>query len=275
MDLRNVLGRGEMLSLPRIKMLMQQLFRILAYLHKNGVVHRDLKPENILVTPQGELKVCDLGLACRTEGPKTGYLATRYYRAPEFMLTWGRYGPEVDMWSAGCVLAELATGQILFPGGDHVHHMRLIIQLVGSPPESVVGRICSQTTRQYLSMLPVRPKADFKATFGHRLGIAGSTLLETLLEFDPAARISPLDALKHPFFEALPTNLAHESAMQTSVLTDVQPEVNNRLGDATAEADIDWFQMLRNELGHLRSDLSARPGPTDQIAKSHNSQAMV
>lgn len=73
----------------------------------------------------------------------TGYIATRFYRAPEIMLTWKLYGAPVDIWSVGCILAELATGKVLFPGRDHVHHLNMIIELVGSPSEAVVSRICS------------------------------------------------------------------------------------------------------------------------------------
>lgn len=181
---------------------MLQIVRVLAYMHARGIVHRDLKPENILISPDRSdgLKVCDLGLARRADSEMTGYLATRYYRAPEFMLTWRTYGAAVDIWSAGCILAELATGSVLFPGVDHVHHLRLIISLLGSPSQSVIERICSPPTKHYLSMLPHSEPGDFKVLFEDRLTAAGVDLLSRMLEFDPLIRISPDDALKHPFF---------------------------------------------------------------------------
>lgn len=252
-DLRALLNHGVSLPLHRIRWIMYQLMRVLDYLHQHGVVHRDLKPENLLLTDQDELKVCDLGLARRADNQMTGYLATRYYRAPEFMLTWRHYGPPVDLWSAGCVLAELASGHIAFPGLDHVHHLRLIIQLVGSPPASVLERICSAPTRQYLAMLPQHPRADFFALFGGRLGAEGAELLSRLLEFDPAARITPLEALQHPFFYPITAGeKAEVEGGRPSAPDDPSSplmRLSHVLQAEEEDADItDWLVQLSTEL---------------------------
>jgi p38 MAP kinase len=218
---------------------MFQLLQVLSYMHAHGVVHRDLKPENILLsTNQDELKVCDLGLARHADEEMTGYLATRYYRAPEFMLTWRTYGAPVDVWSAGCILAELAIGRVLFPGVDHVHHLRLIISLIGSPPEAVISRICSLSTRQYLSFLPHTESTDFSA-FQDRLTPVGVDLLRRMLEFDPMVRISAAEALQHPFFSNFPN-------------TEMGGKVTEMQEDRDEEG-VDWCAKLLSELEVVKS----------------------
>ena len=87
----------------------------------------------------------------------TGYVTTRYYRAPEVMLTWQRYTGAVDMWSVGCILAELMLGRVLFPGKDYAHQLTLIIQLLGKPPPEALERIYSN-------------KVEFCAIFGVHYG---------------------------------------------------------------------------------------------------------
>lgn len=88
--------------------------------------------------------MCDFGLARLQEPQMTGYVATRYYRAPEIMLTWQRYGVQVDVWSAGCILAEMLRGKPLFPGKDHVHQFHLITNILGNPPDAVIEKITSK-----------------------------------------------------------------------------------------------------------------------------------
>lgn len=117
--------------------------RGLKYVHSAGVVHRDLKPSNILINENCDLKICDFGLARIQDPQMTGYVSTRYYRAPEIMLTWQKYDVEVDVWSAGCIFAEMLSGKPLFPGKDHVNQFSIITELLGSPPEEVIKTICS------------------------------------------------------------------------------------------------------------------------------------
>jgi serine/threonine protein kinase len=116
----------------------------LKYLHSAGVIHRDLKPSNILVNENCDLKICDFGLARIQESHMTGYVSTRYYRAPEIMLTWRKYTEKVDMWSAGCIFAELFLGEPLFPGTNHINQFCVITDLLGNPPKEVVNNITSE-----------------------------------------------------------------------------------------------------------------------------------
>ena len=113
------------------------------------MVHRDLKPSNILINENCDLKICDFGLARIQDPQMTGYVSTRYYRAPEIMLTWQKYDVEVDIWSAGCIFAEMLEGKPLFPGKDHVNQFSIITELLGTPPDDVIQTICSENVRNY------------------------------------------------------------------------------------------------------------------------------
>ena len=106
-------------------------------------MHRDLKPSNILINENCDLKICDFGLARIQDPQMTGYVSTRYYRAPEIMLTWQKYDVEVDIWSAGCIFAEMLDGKPLFPGKDHVNQFSIITELLGTPPDDVIETIRS------------------------------------------------------------------------------------------------------------------------------------
>ncbi|XP_029051199.1 mitogen-activated protein kinase p38b-like isoform X3 [Osmia bicornis bicornis] len=118
-DLNNIV-RTQKLSDDHVQFLVYQILRGLKYIHSAGIIHRDLKPSNIAVNEDCELKILDFGLARPTENEMTGYVATRWYRAPEIMLNWMHYNQTVDIWSVGCIMAELLTGRTLFPGTDHI-----------------------------------------------------------------------------------------------------------------------------------------------------------
>jgi p38 MAP kinase len=141
------------------------LQRGLKYVHSAGVVHRDLKPSNILVNENCDLKICDFGLARIQDPQMTGYVSTRYYRAPEIMLTWQKYDTEVDIWSAGCIFAEMLEGKPLFPGKDHVNQFSIITELLGTPPDDVIETIGSENTLRFVRSLPRREKIPFSQKF--------------------------------------------------------------------------------------------------------------
>ncbi|KAF7712333.1 Uncharacterized protein PECH_003574 [Penicillium ucsense] len=175
-----------------------QIMRGLKYVHSAGVVHRDLKPGNILVNENCDLKICDFGLARMQEKDMTGYVATRYYRAPEIMLTWRQYDEKVDIWSVGCIFAEMLTGKPLFPGKNHVHQFCVITEVLGSPPEHVVKNISSANTLKFIESLPERPRKSFSSIIPDGNEKA-TDLLDKLLRYDPQERLSAVDALQSPY----------------------------------------------------------------------------
>ncbi|KAJ5175239.1 uncharacterized protein N7482_001116 [Penicillium canariense] len=171
-----------------------QLMRGLKYVHSAGVVHRDLKPSNILVNENCDLKICDFGFARVQDMQMTGYVSTRYYRAPEIMLTWRRYNEKVDIWSAGCIFAEMMLGKPLFPGKNHIDQFCVITQLLGSPPDNVVANVTSPNTSRFVKSLPKRSRKSLAKLIPAANGKA-IALLEMMLQYDPQKRCSAVDAL--------------------------------------------------------------------------------
>lgn len=143
-DLAAILQIHE-LDLQHITFIIYQLLLALKLLHSGGIIHRDLKPSNVLVNNQCEVKVCDFGLSrpiCQPQSaeihPLTEKVATRWYRAPELLFGHSNYGFAVDMWSVGCILAEMLTGAPLFPGDNNQDQINRVFATLGPPPPSLV-----------------------------------------------------------------------------------------------------------------------------------------
>ena len=134
-------GDNELFSKEQVKSFMRQVFTALAHMHGKGVFHRDVKPENILVDKSGRrLKLADFGSCRGINGtpPFTEYISTRWYRPPECLLTCGMYGPEMDVWGAGCILFELTTLYPLFPGTNEADQISRIHRVLGTPTKTVI-----------------------------------------------------------------------------------------------------------------------------------------
>nr|XP_020838538.1 mitogen-activated protein kinase 12 isoform X1 [Phascolarctos cinereus] len=199
------LMKHEKLSDDRIQFLVYQILRGLKYIHAAGIVHRDLKPGNLAVNEDCELKILDFGLARQTDSEMTGYVVTRWYRAPEVILNWMHYTQTVDIWSVGCIMAEMITGKILFKGSDHLDQLMEIMKVTGTPPPEFVQRLQSQDAKSYMESLPELEKKDFASVLENATPLAVN-LLEKMLVLDAEKRVTAAEALTHPYFETV-----HES----------------------------------------------------------------
>ena len=114
-----------------VQYFLYQILRGLKYIHSANVLHRDLKPSNLLLNANCDLKICDFGLARTTSETDfmTEYVVTRWYRAPELLLNSSEYTAAIDVWSVGCIFMELMDRKPLFPGRDHVHQLRLLMEV--------------------------------------------------------------------------------------------------------------------------------------------------
>ncbi|TBU30640.1 kinase-like protein [Dichomitus squalens] len=204
-DLHQIIKSGQALTNEHVQYFMYQVLRGMKYIHSASVVHRDLKPGNLLVNADCELKICDFGLArgfnsAPDENPTlmTEYVATRWYRAPEIMLVYKAYNTAIDVWSIGCIMAELMTGKPLFKGKDYVDQLNKILDIVGTPEDDVISRIASPKAAAYLRSLPYKKRVPFERLIP-TADPQALDLLTKLLAFDPAARITVREALEHPW----------------------------------------------------------------------------
>lgn len=196
-DLNSII-RTQRLSDDHVQFLVYQILRGLKYIHSAAIIHRDLKPSNIAVNEDCELKILDFGLARHAEIEMTGYVATRWYRAPEIMLNWQHYNHTVDIWSVGCIMAELLTSRTLFPGTDHIDQLMRIMILCGTPDDEFLNKITSEEARNYIRSLPVIKKKNFKEVF-RGANADAIDLLEKMLELDADKRPTAAEALAHAY----------------------------------------------------------------------------
>jgi sporulation-specific mitogen-activated protein kinase SMK1 len=204
-DLARVIYSSVQFSEFHIQSFLYQILCGLKYIHSTDVIHRDLKPGNILVTTQGTLKICDFGLA-RGINPKflqpkstpiTNYVATRWYRAPELILSATNYSKSVDLWAVGCILVELYGRRPLFPGNNQVNQIYEIIKVLGSPSPEMLRKL------SWKSLSPTRPhysKTEWKQLypFASELGL---DLMERLLRWDPSTRLDINETISHKFLK--------------------------------------------------------------------------
>ncbi|RXN02397.1 mitogen-activated kinase 14A-like protein [Labeo rohita] len=196
-DLGHIMKKKQLTS-KIITYLFYQILRGLKYIHSAGIVHRDLKPNNLAVDENCELKILDFGLARHTETEMTGYVVTRWYRAPEVIFNWMHYTQTVDVWSAGCILAEMITGEVLFPGSDSIDQLKKILNLTGTPNSMLVQKMQSKDAQSYVRSLPVQRKKAFKEVFSG-MDPNAIDLLEGMLVLDPEVRLTAKNGLSHPY----------------------------------------------------------------------------
>ncbi|CAH6776445.1 cyclin-dependent kinase 3 [Phodopus roborovskii] len=203
-DLKKYMDSTPTSQLPLhvVKSYLSQLLQGLNFCHCHRVIHRDLKPQNLLIDEFGAIKLADFGLARAFGVPMRTYtheVVTLWYRAPEILLGSKFYSTAVDVWSTGCIFAEMVTGKPLFPGDSEIDQLFRIFRTLGTPSEAIWPGV---------SRMP-----DFQSSFPRwtrkgleeivpSLGPEGKDLLLHFLQYDPSQRISAKTALAHPYFSA-------------------------------------------------------------------------
>ena len=195
-------GDNELFSKEQVKSFMRQVFTALAHMHGKGVFHRDVKPENILVDKSGRrLKLADFGSCRGINGtpPFTEYISTRWYRQPECLLTCGMYGPEMDVWGAGCILFELTTLYPLFPGTNEADQISRIHRVLGTPTKAVIATLKVHASTHANFHFPRQVGIGLKKL----LPDAEPTCLDLLtqtLSYDKSDRITSKKVMQHSYF---------------------------------------------------------------------------
>lgn len=206
-DLEKVISSKMNLTDEHIKFFMYQLLRGIFYLHSGDIIHRDLKPDNLLVNKKCELKLADMGLARKFEDMEkiTEYVVTRWYRAPEIILSSQDYSKSIDIWSIGCIFAELMGRTPLFQGRHLVDQIQRIIAVMGTPDLSKLSYKIDVMTNGYLLQMPKRQKQDWRSIFLNQTNPLAFELLDKMLQYDPLDRFSALECLNHPYFSKFHT----------------------------------------------------------------------
>ncbi|KAJ1369835.1 Cell division protein kinase 1 [Parelaphostrongylus tenuis] len=226
MDLKRYLDQlptDKKLPAAECKSYMFQICQAICFAHQRRVIHRDLKPQNLLVDGKGAIKLADFGLARAVGIPVRVYtheVVTLWYRAPEILLGTQRYSMGVDMWSIGCIFAEMASKKPLFQGDSEIDELFRLFRVLGTPTEAEWPGV---------SMLP-----DYKPTFPKWKGSSLASkmtdfmeadaidLLESMLVYDPARRISSRKALHHPYFNDVDTSAVPAGAYRGELQLDVK-----------------------------------------------------
>lgn len=232
------------LSPKLIRSLVYQMCKAVAYLHKNNMIHRDVKPENLLIDENLNLKLCDFGFARKVKLNKnnnnidtmTDYVATRWYRSPELLLSGGIYGPEVDYWAIGCIMGELADGNPMFPGEDEVDQLDCIIKILGNLPESLVNMYYENQIYNGKELLHVKKPETLEKRY---LGILSPTAIDFmkgLLELDPNKRLSGENVFKHKYFSVFMKNNNNNGIGNNNNNNNIA--INNNLNNSNSATNI-------------------------------------
>lgn len=217
-DLKTLLEDMAEPFLPsEIKTLMLQIVSGVEYLHSNWILHRDLKTSNLLLNNRGEIKLADFGMARYTSNPPpklTQLVVTLWYRAPELLLGAGEYGFEIDIWSLGCIFAELLTKEPLFHSQNEVGQLSNIFTLLGTPSNETWPGFRSLPNAKALLPLLSNPKAASTSTLTASkfpyLTTSGLRLLSSLLRMNPPSRPTATEILSHAYFKEDPRPKARE-----------------------------------------------------------------
>jgi len=203
-DLHRIIYSHQPLEQEKIQWFMYQMLCGLNYIHSAGVIHRDLKPSNLLINSNCELKLCDFGLSRGVSDEReaedlTEYVVTRWYRAPEIMLSCPSYDNKIDVWSVGAIFGEMHERKPMFPGSEYIHQLKLIMKLIGAPDEDGLWFVSNAKARRFVLNLPNYEAVDLMVHYPEA-SEDGVDLMRLLLTLDPNSRASVKEALAHPYF---------------------------------------------------------------------------
>ena len=233
------------LSPKLIRSLVYQMCKAVSYLHKNNMIHRDVKPENLLIDENFNLKLCDFGFARKVKLNKnnnnidtmTDYVATRWYRSPELLLSGGIYGPEVDYWAIGCIMGELADGNPMFPGEDEVDQLDCIIKILGNLPENLVNMYYENPIYNGKDLFKIKKPETLEKRYMGILSPTAIDFMKGLLELDPTKRLSGDNVFKHKYFSIFMKNNNTNSNSNNNANNNVI-NVNNNLNNSNSVTNI-------------------------------------
>ncbi|KAK2187438.1 hypothetical protein NP493_165g02043 [Ridgeia piscesae] len=257
-DLHKIVVSQQPLTSDHVKVFLYQILRGLKYLHSTRVIHRDIKPGNLLVNSNCCLKICDFGLA-RIEEPDenchmTQEVVTQYYRAPEILMGARHYASSIDIWSVGCIFAELLSRHILFQAQSPIQQLDLITDLLGTPCLEDIRTAC-EPARQHMHRLPHKPPTMAAL---YRLSSQATHeavhLLCRMLVFDPDKRITAVDALAHPYldegrlrYHSCMCKCCHNLPTGRQYTTDFEPFCNQPF-TYTFEDELTSIQKVKEKL---------------------------
>ncbi|XP_032143242.1 MAPK/MAK/MRK overlapping kinase isoform X4 [Sapajus apella] len=246
-------GRRYPLSEKKIMHYMYQLCKSLDHIHRNGIFHRDVKPENILIK-QDVLKLGDFG-SCRSvysKQPYTEYISTRWYRAPECLLTDGFYTYKMDLWSAGCVFYEIASLQPLFPGANELDQISKIHDVIGTPAQKTLTKFKQSRAMNF----------DFPFKKGSGIPLLTTnlspqclSLLHAMVAYDPDERIAAHQALQHPYFQEQRKTEKRALGSHRKVCFSEHPVAPEPLSNS-------WQISKESRKQNSRTEASMRPHPS-------------
>ena len=204
-DLQKIIISKQELSDEHYQFILYQILRAIYFLHSANIIHRDFKPSNVLINEDCTVKLCDFGMSRGVQEKDlqlTEYVVTRYYRAPEVMLSSHHYSKKIDVWSIGCTFAELLSKKFLFPGENYIAQIKLIIDVLGSQKEEDLNFITNSSAKSFVMQFKnIKPK-DFKEILKYDNNEA-LDLIKHMLVFNPEKRYSIEDSLNHPYLKSI------------------------------------------------------------------------
>ncbi|XP_068093939.1 mitogen-activated protein kinase 15 [Hyperolius riggenbachi] len=283
-DLHAVIKKGNLLKDIHMRYILYQLLKATKFLHSGNVIHRDQKPSNILLDADCLVKLCDFGLARSlyqiqedSGNPAlTEYVATRWYRAPEILLASHRYTKGVDMWSVGCILAEMLLGKPLFPGTSTINQIERIMTVIPMPSQEDILAIKSEYGASVIGRMNARQKVSLVALLPPTCPPEAIDLLTRLLLFNPDKRLTAEEALEHPYVRRFHSP-AREPALDYDVILplddDIQlsvAEYRNKLYEMILERKINARRQKREALreGEHKNPHESNPVQTKEKRES-------